>query len=129
MVKNFDTAARRGESAVANPVDITFQIDGEDLVASPPTTGQLALFLSTTSGGGMAAVRSMFDFLEAILDDDGFATVQEKLNDGVDLALITEIISYLIGEWSDRPTVPASASTASPRSTGRKSTARQRPKG
>lgn len=123
--KNFDTAARRGDTGVNNPVDIEFSIDGTDVVAHPPTTGQLALFIASTGGGGMTSVQAMFDFLGAILDDEGFDLIEEKLNDGVELALITDVITYLIEEWSARPTQQSSESTASRRSTGKRSTAKR----
>lgn len=112
---------------MVNDVDITFQIDGDELIAHPPTSGQLALFLTGT-GGGVGAVQSMFDFLDAVLDEEGVDIVREKLQEGVELALITDIINYLIEEWTARPTKSSTASTASRKSTGSRSTAKPRKK-
>lgn len=124
-IKNFDTAARRGAVAVNNPVDITFQIDGEELTAHPPTTGQIALFMTRSAQGGMGTITALFDLLSAVLDDDDIDLVESKLAEGVDIGLLTDIVSYLIEEWSARPTQPSSASSASRRTTGKRSTAKR----
>ena len=124
-MKNFETAARRGVPAVSNPVDIPFQIDGTDFTAHPPTSGQLALFILAQGQGGYSVIGAMFTFLESILDEDGVVAIREKLTDGVELSLITDIISYLIEEWSARPTKPSSASSGSRKVTGNTSTAKR----
>ena len=124
-MKNFDTAARRGKTAVNNPIDIEFQIDGESLTAHPPSSGQLALFMSGSSDGGMKTVRSMFDFMAAILDEADYAVLEGKLHDGIDLDVVTDIIRYVVEEWSARPTKPSSGSTKSRTATGSTSTVKR----
>lgn len=124
-IKSFDTAARRGESGVNNPEPITFEIDGDELTAHPPSTGQLALFIATNADGGMKTIQGMFAFLETVLDDGDFDVIREKLREGVDLGLITDIIGYLMEEWSARPTKSSSASSKSRASTGKSSTVKR----
>ena len=126
-MKNFDTAARRGASAVDNAVEVAFQIDGEELIAYPPTSGQMVLLL-TAVDGGIGSIQAMFDFLGAVLDDDGVELIKDKLQEGMDLAIVTEIVQYLIEEWSGRPTESSSDSPASRKSTGQRSTAKPRKK-
>ena len=63
--------------------------------------------------------------MAAVLDEDDYDIIEDKLNEGVDLGLLTDIVSYLIEEWSARPTKPSSASSGSRKSTGKRSTAKR----
>lgn len=124
-MKNFDTAARRGQAAMPNAVDITFQIDGVDYTAHPPTTGQIALFMGAQSEGGYTLVNAMFRFMDAVLDDEGVKALRAALQEGVELTLVSDIISYLIEEWSARPTTRSSGSSPTRKRTGAASTVRR----
>lgn len=126
-MKQFTTAARRGTAAVRNPVDVTFEFEvreGEfvEMTAHAPTTGQLALFMAHQIDTGTGAVRSMFQLLASVLDDKDYRVIENQLHDGLDVAVVTEVVQYLIEEWSARPTSPPSASPPSPPSTGSRST-------
>lgn len=125
-MKSFETSSRRGQGAVVNPIDIDFEIDGVQITAHPPTTGQLGLFVQGNKAGGMKTVESLFKFIRAILDDDGYKVVEDKLQEGVEISLLTDIVEYLVGEWSGRPTTRSSASSASRKTTGKPSTAKRR---
>lgn len=125
-MKHFETAARRSaNSPVSNPVDITFMFDEHEMTAHPPSTGQVALFTARQLDGGIAGVRAMLDFLAQVLGDDDFKILEQALEEGLDILLINEILSYLIEEWSARPTSPSSASSTSRNGTGRRSTAKR----
>lgn len=129
-MKQFLTAARRGESTLPNPVDIPFEYEmreGEmvEITAHPPTSGQMALFLLSQSDGGVGLMRALFDFLAAVLDDKDYAVIEESLHQGVDVMVPIELVRYLIEEWSARPTPLPPASPPSPRNTGRRSTAKR----
>lgn len=132
-MKQFLTAAKRGAAAVNNPVDITFEYEvnsGEfiEMTAHPPTVGQLALFLTEQGDGtGFGAVRSMFQFVATILSEDDYAIIERQLHEGLDLQVITDIVTYLTQEWAARPTQPSSGSSSSRKSTGRRSTVKQLP--
>jgi hypothetical protein len=130
-MRQFGTAARRGVAAVNNPVDITFQWeksenDWVDMVAHPPTTGQIALFLSH-QGTGAAGVRAMFELLQAVMERSDYDVIEDQLRVGLDVAVIVELVQFLTEEWSARPTSPASVSSPSPMSTGSPSTVTQLP--
>lgn len=129
-MKQFGTAARRGAGAVNNPVDIHFEFEvreGEfvEMVARPPTTGQLALFFAHQYDKGTGGVRSLFDFLSAVLSDAHYAVIEDQLHDGLDVAVVIEVVQYLVEEWSSRPTKSPRASSASPATTGKRSTAKR----
>jgi len=128
-MKQFQTASRRGAGAVNNAVPITFEFEvreGEyvEMTAQPPTTGQLALFFAHQYDGGTGGVRSMFDFIAAVLDQRDYDIIERKLHEGLDVAVIIEIVQYLTSEWSARPTPPSRASSGSRRNTGTRSTAK-----
>ena len=67
----------------------------------------------------------MFDFVAAVLDDRDYRIIEDQLHDGLDVAVIIEIVQYLTEQWSARPTKAAPDSSASRRNTGRRSTAKQ----
>jgi len=129
-MKQFGTAARRGTGAVNNPVDVHFEFEvreGEfaEMVAHAPTTGQLALFFAKQYEGGTAGVRAMFDFLAAVLDDHAYKQIENQLHEGLDVAVLIEVVQYLIEEWSARPTKRPPTSSGSRQATGKRSTAKQ----
>lgn len=126
-MRQFTTAARRGAAAVRNPVDVTFEFEvreGEfvEMTAHAPTTGQLALFMAHQLDAGSGAVRAMFNLLSAVLDPRDYRIVEQQLHEGLDVVVVTEVVQYLIEEWSARPTLPPSDSATSPPTTGSRST-------
>ena len=132
-MRQFGTATRRGVAAVNNPVDVTFQWERAenvwvDMVAHPPTTGQIALFLSR-QGTGAAGVRAMFELLSTVLDDADYAIIENQLREGLDVQVIVEVVQFLTEEWSGRPTLQPSGSSPSPTNTGSPSTVTQLPVG
>jgi hypothetical protein len=124
-LREFTTAATRGKSGVTNDVDIEFKLDDDVLTAHPPTSGQVALFVQHSRGGGISTVTGLFEFFSDILDDTDWKIVEDKLRDGMDVEILADISNYLIGEWSGRPTKPSSASTRTRNGTGPKSTVKR----
>jgi len=129
-VKQFRTAARRGLAAVPNAIDIPFEFEIRDdefvqMVAHPPTSGQIALFLSQQTQGGHRSVAALFDFLAAVLEQSDYDAIEAQLHDGLDVQVTVEIVEWLISEWSARPTRPRSGSPRSPKTTGSRSTAKR----
>lgn len=124
-MREFTTAATRGKAGVPNAIDIEFKLDDHVLTAKAPTSGQVALFVQHGRGGGLSSVTALFEFFSDVLDDADWAIVEDKLRDGMDVDLLSDISTYLIGEWSGRPTKRSSASSPMRSGTGRKSTAKQ----
>jgi hypothetical protein len=121
-MREFTTAATRGKAGVPNPIDIEFKLDDDVLTAHAPTSGQVVLFVQHGRGGGISSVTSLFEFFSDILNDADWKLVEDKLRDGMDVDLLSEISTYLIGEWSGRPTKRSSDSSPTRNGTGRKST-------
>ena len=127
-MREFTTAATRGKAGVPNAVDIQFKLDDDELTAKAPTSGQVALFVQHSRSGGLTSVTGLFEFFSDILGDDDWKKVEEKLRDGMDVELLAEISTYLIGEWSGRPTRLSSVSSPTRNGTGQPSTAKPRAK-
>jgi len=124
-MREFTTAATRGKAGVTNPIEIEFKLDEDVLTAIPPTSGQVALFVQHGRSGGISSVTSLFEFFSDVLNDEDWKIVEDKLRDGMDVELLAEISSYLIGEWSGRPTKPSSVSSRTRNGTGPKSTVKR----
>lgn len=134
MVKQFDTSARRGVSMIEDAEDLTFMWGDVEMVAHPPSSGQLALFMAGQAGGSTALghaqrIRAIFDFLASVLDQSAYDIVEQDLHEGVDVEVVIEVVEYLVEEWSARPTSPPRDSSPSRRTTGTRSTATRRGKG
>ena len=128
-MKQFHTAARRGQGAVNNPIDIVFEWEvreGEfvEMTAKAPTTGQLALFFAHQTDAGTGGVRALFDFLASVLSDREYKIIEDQLYDGLDVAVVIEVVQYLTEQWSARPTKSPANSSGSRRTGGRRSTAK-----
>src|SRR5262245_36108227 len=130
-MRQFGTAARRGAAATNNPNDVIFQWEKADgtwveMTAKAPTSGQIALFLNHQTRGS-AGVRAMFELLTAVLPDTDYDVIEDQLREGLDVAVIVELVQYLTEEWSARPTSKPSDSSPSPTTTGLPSTVTQLP--
>jgi hypothetical protein len=124
-MREFSTAAARGRPGVQNAVDIEFGLDDQVLTAHAPTSGQIALYVQGGRSGGLRSVTSMFEFFSDVLDDRDWRIMEAKLRDGMDVDLMVEIASYLIGEWSGRPTKLSSGSSPTRNGTGPRSTVKR----
>ena len=122
-MREFEVAA--GKAAFTNSSDIEFKLGDAVLTARAPTTGQLSLFFRRGNKGGLRSVESLIEFFSDVLDDRDWKTVEGLLRTGMELDVLAEISTFLIGEWSGRPTKPSSASTRSPNGTGLKSTVKR----
>lgn len=118
--------------AISGSEDVEFDFEVSEgefvtMTAHPPTSGQFAMMLRQQAENSMAQrLRGMFDFLAAVLDQRNYDIIEQQLHDGLDVEVVTELIEYLIEEWTARPTKARSGSQSSPRSTGRRSTAKPR---
>jgi hypothetical protein len=131
-MREFEAAI--GRAAMKNDQEITVLIKGgeelgnHELTVKPPTTGQLALFINRgagRSGRGIGAVTGILEFFSDITDEDNWQMLKDLLRDGLDIGVLAEISTYLIGEWSGRPTRSPSEPSPTRRTTGRKSTAKR----
>ncbi|TFG40365.1 MAG: hypothetical protein E4H44_00220 [Candidatus Aminicenantes bacterium] len=127
-MKAFSTAGRAPEPAMEGAAPITFDIDGEEVTAYPPTSGQMAMMIADQSEHRDVAdsVAGIIDFCDGILDDKGKALLRRRLldrDDPFDMSNIQDILEYLIEEWSNHPTQSSSVSSVSRSNGGRRSKA------
>lgn len=92
----------------------------------------MAAMAGDEDADGTAEAAATMDLLRDALPHDEFRLLKKRLldpDDMVDMGLLQDILIWLSEEWSTFPTVPSSASSASPPSTGAKSTGRVRGQG
>lgn len=123
-MREFEVAV--GRAGFTDSKDIPFKLGEDVLTAHCPTVGQLALFLQGgTRGRGIRTITSILEFFSDALNDKDWNIVHTHLRDGLDVNVLSEIATYLIGEWSGRPTKQSSGSGSTRKRTGRSSTVKQ----
>lgn len=132
-MREFTTQGKKVVSPLENPVAVTFSLDGEELTAYPPSAGQLAYLVASQADSRDVSeqMAAMIDFVDGILDENGRDMFRTRLldrDDPFDIDDVERILEALMEEWSTRPTMPSSASSSSPASGGRRSTAKPRSK-
>ena len=105
--KEFTTAAE--EKVEGGPGDITFTIDGRELTARPPKDGQVAMMMARMGrhSTNNDKVAGMIDFFVELFDEADEQYVVDRLLDGDDdfgITQVTDIMTWLMEEWSKRPT-------------------------
>jgi hypothetical protein len=138
-MREFATALKRSneeETYVEFKIaGFSYEEDGETVVladdatvrAYAPTDGQLVMVASnfTDTADNMQKVAAAINFFTGTLDEDSLVYVKRRLLDRHDpfgVEEVTEILEWLLEEWSARPTKSSSGSSASPVATGRRST-------
>jgi hypothetical protein len=89
----------------------------------------LAALAGDEDSDGAAEAAATMDLLRDALPTAEFRILKRRLGDSediVDITMLQEILMWLVEEWSTFPTEPSSASSASPPSTGTRSTGRVR---
>jgi hypothetical protein len=132
-MKSFSTAAKATAHEKDLPIgpDVPFQMeDAQDrtFTAATPTGPQLALFLAAFGDTADLSTRVVdtLNFFTSRFNREDAAYFKRRLNDPddvFDFEMMSEILSFLIEEWSGRPTISPSDSAQWPTSTGNGSTA------
>jgi len=129
-VKEFVTAAERIENEDTPDDDyVEFAVDGFEVKAYRPDDGQLAVLYAMTGRHTTTPekIAGTVNFFFGLLDEDSHTHLAQRLmdrNDDFGIAKVNEILTYLVEQWSGRPTRQSSGSSGSQRPTGRKSTQR-----
>jgi hypothetical protein len=92
----------------------------------------LAAMAGDEEASGAAEAAATLELLKAALPEDEFRLLKHRMlddADSVDMDMVQDILMWLTEEWSTFPTVQSSASSASPPSTGARSTGRVRGSG
>lgn len=128
-LKQFGNAAKASTAEPQEP-PLTAQVLDRKVTFHSPGTGQLAYLASYMAGDDEEIVMygGMLNFLFSLLqDEDDKAYVKRALRDmSLSMEDVEEILVWIVEEWSDRPTKPASDSSSGRRSSGKSSTANSR---
>jgi hypothetical protein len=132
-MKEFVTAIKAVEStdeaALGTPV--TIKVDDREVTFSPATSGQIAILLAgaSDSSTSVTGISSAINFFFSLLDnDDDRRYFKVRLLDRTDpfeAEDVTQIVMYLVEEWSGRPTKQPSDFLPSQESDGQKSTVKR----
>lgn len=110
--KDFGSGSNNGE--VAEP--ITFKIHGEEFTCIPEIPGKTVLNLVAKSGGDNPAdsADAVTGFFKTVLTEESmirFDILAEDPNRIVSMQTLTEIIEWLVEQYTDRPTERPEASS------------------
>jgi hypothetical protein len=128
-MKEFVTAVKAGGREVSD--EVTVKIDDQEVTFAAPSPEQLAILIASVSatGNDLVGIAEIINvFFDLIEDPDIYRSLRHRLFDredefGVDE--LTDILLYLIEEWTGRPTQQPSDYLPSRKAGGRRSTARQ----
>lgn len=116
--------------------EITVQVVDREVTFKEPVDTQVMVLMSYYTGEGEATaekVGAALRFITNLMTDrsDAFWLVRlmERGDSRFQTKDLSELFNYLIEEWGERPTQPASASQATQGSTGKRSTASSRRQG
>lgn len=134
MVKEFALALEREiDDEPDEQMPFTMADDDTQLYALMPTESDVALAagaLSQYAEDGEKVV-AVLDLFWSLMTEDTARHLRRRLRDRKDrfgVPDIMNVLEWIIEERTGRPTKPSSGSTASPPSTGARSTANSRPK-
>jgi hypothetical protein len=124
MASVFEIAAEQAESINPDATVVTIKLPSGEYDTRTPTSGQIVMF-QTRLGNGDGS-EAIFKLLESVVDVGAVEEIQQMLDDGeLSFDTISELIQWLIGEWTARPTKSSSVSSASRKATGKQSTIKQ----
>lgn len=130
QLKVFSTSAAETESVPAGE-DQTVMVDDVQVTFAAPTTSHLILMASMLEGAkdekrrASILINWFFSMVPA-MQRGYFETRLFDHEDSFDLVNITDIIDYLMEQWSGgRPTQRSSTSSGSPKPGGKKSTGKR----
>ena len=111
--------------------DIEVPIDGRKVKFVGASTSGISLVIAASQADTVQKVASVTNFFFSLVaeqeDKDWLRSRLWDNNDPFGVGMIEEISLALIEEWSgERPTQPASGSSSSPETAGRRSTAKHR---
>lgn len=121
-----------GGTKITDFEPLTFSLNDEEFTCQRAIPGAVLLeFVKDAAGGdGASSAKALYNFLEASMSAEEYARLDKILKDPeviIDIEVIGEIVSWLVEEYSDRPTTrPEDSSTgqltSGPSSTDEQST-------
>lgn len=131
QLKEFKTAAETAAHDIDDLLPggrpLKFRLNSREMVATPPPNsgpfGYLIAMQADDADPSDAAYATL-QFVTSLLDQEDAQFVRKSLSTGeLDFETLGELFTWLIEEWSARPTTPPRASSSRRRTTGRSSTA------
>lgn len=118
------TDRKRHKSFEVQNVDdsepLTFDLGGEEFTCYPEVQGKMILDIIKTAASepdaeqrGMMMAVGVLDFFEKVMDVSEYERFNKLMEDPkriVKMDTLSEIMSWLIEQYTDRPTQPSSAS-------------------
>jgi hypothetical protein len=116
-----------GSEPVANE-PVTFTLHGQAFTAAPAIQGAYLLhFVSQAdSGDGGQASAALMSFYQRVLAPESWERFEKLINDPdtiVSIEQLTEIVGWMVSEYTKRPTPGSSSSSPGPSIAGPTSTA------
>lgn len=127
-MKQFRTSAKNADPEAPIGEPLTVDIDEREITFLPPTSGQIAILLagSDETHTDMESAAALINFFFSMIESDSDSTYMRKRlfdrRDPFGIDEISELIDYVMGEWSATPTRRPSDYLPSQRTTGRRST-------
>lgn len=116
-----------GGTKISEFEPLTFELNGSEFTCNPAIPGAALLnFVKDADGdSGGDSAKALFNFLKAAMPVDEYKRLDEVLNAPdviIDIELIGEIVSWLVEEFSSRPTTRPEVSSNGQQTSGRSST-------
>lgn len=125
-VKQFTTEPEKEDERVI----VEFEVDGATLQAMrPKTVAFINLAETQDDETGWRQMQAVREFMDECLLPDSRELIADRLedpDDPFDISNMVPIVNWLMGEFTTRPTGRSSGSSARPKRTGQRSTARSR---
>jgi hypothetical protein len=136
----FKTAVEKADAEAKGeaPEPFEFTLAGQEFVAALPSATQLSMLAIAIGDGGKAALETALNVFDGLLEGNGGARLRKLIANGtVKPSLLfwgdelndQGIIGALVAQVTGRPTTPSSDSSATPKTSGRRSTGRAPGKG
>lgn len=130
MKKNYGSKGKKARAVESGLEPIIVPIMERDVTIYPPHAGAF-IYLNNMLGVNdpLRVASSMIEFLCSLVEDLDARYIGRLILDhdsGFDVYDVEELLTDLVEEWGDRPTKPASGSSPSQATTGKRSTANSR---
>lgn len=116
-----------GGTKISDFPPLEFDLNEEHFKCKPAIQGSVLLeFVRDAAGDdGADSAKALYNFLESAMDEEEYKRLQEVLHNPdvmIDITLIGEIVSWLVEEYSERPTTPPEDSSNGQLTSGTTST-------
>lgn len=130
MVRKYGSKDKKARAVDTGLEPVTIQILEREVVVYPPHAGAF-IYLNNMLGlsDPLRVASGLIEFLCSLVDDIEARYIGRLIldhNSGFDVYDVEEILTDLVEDWGERPTTPASGSSPSQATTGKRSTANSR---